>query len=55
MPDLPAEAKKVHIVLGLIHASLVSIKMMADAGCKVKYKKGAVKIIYRNRVSSMAW
>ena len=36
-PQLPQAARKAHIVPGLAHTSLVSIKMLIDAGCFVTY------------------
>ena len=32
-PNLPKAARKAHIVPGLAHTSLVSVKMLIDAGC----------------------
>ena len=37
IPWLPNEAKEAHIFPGLAHASLISIKILCDAGCKVTY------------------
>ena len=37
IPWLPNDAKEDHIVPGLAHASLISIKIFCDAGCKVTY------------------
>ena len=36
-PWLPAEAKEAHIIPGLSHTYLVSIKVLCSAGCKVEY------------------
>ena len=46
-PDLPKAARKAHIVPGLAHTSLVSIKMLIDAGCFVTY--GQNVIVYHNK------
>ena len=35
---LPDESKIAHIVPGLVHSSLVYIKVLCDAGCKVIYE-----------------
>ena len=35
IPWLPNEAKEAHIVPGLVHASLISIKILCNVGCKV--------------------
>ena len=44
-PNLPKAARKAHIVPGLAHTSLVSVKMLIDAGCFVTYKN---VIVYHN-------
>ena len=38
-PNLPKAERKAHIVPGLAHTSLVSVKMLIDAGCFVTYRK----------------
>ena len=50
LPELPSEANKTHIVPGLAHTSLISIKMLRDAGCKVTYDEDAVKVYYKEKV-----
>ena len=45
-PNLPKAARKAHIVPGLAHTSLVSVKMLIDAGCFVTYGKNV--IVYHN-------
>ena len=37
LPWLPEEATEAHIVPGLAHTSLMSIKVLCDAGCEVIY------------------
>ena len=37
MPWLPDEARQAHIVPGLTHSSLMSIKMLCNAGYRVEY------------------
>jgi hypothetical protein len=49
-PDLPKEARHAHIVPGLAHTSLVSIKMLCDAGCILTYDKNACKVYFKNKV-----
>ena len=39
VPWLPKEARRAHIVPGMAHTSLISIKVLTDAGCKVVYDK----------------
>ena len=48
IPSLPQGAKRAHIVPKLAHTSLVSIKMLCDAGCRVTYDDNAVKVFYKN-------
>jgi hypothetical protein len=49
VPGLPAQAREAHIVPGLAHASLVSIKILCDAGCRVTYDdENAGSILNRN-------
>ena len=50
IPHLPQGAKKAHIVPKLAHTSLVSIKMLCDAGCKVTYDEEDVKVFYNNEI-----
>ena len=38
-PNLPKAPRKAHIVPGLAHTSLVSVKMLIDAGCFVTDRK----------------
>ena len=49
-PKLPQAARAAHIVPGLAHTSLISIKMLIDAGCKVTYDTKYVKVFYRGNV-----
>ena len=46
-PNLPKAAQKAHLVPGLAHTSLVSVKMLIDAGCFVTYGKNV--IVYHNK------
>ena len=48
-PKLPQEARKAHIVPGLAHTSLISIKMMIDAGCFVTYGE-KVLVYYKEKI-----
>ena len=41
-PNLPKAARKAHIVPGLAHTSLVSLKILIDAGCFVTYGKNVI-------------
>ena len=50
IPWLPNDANEAHIVPGLAHASLISIKVLCDAGCKVIYDDDECHIYYDNKV-----
>ena len=50
IPWLPNEAKEAHIVLGLAHASLISIKILCDAGCKVIYEDDECRVYYNKKL-----
>ena len=50
-PQLPQEARKSHIVPGLAHTSLISIKMLIDAGCFVTYGE-KVLVYYKYKIVS---
>ena len=49
-PWLPVRARKAHIVPGLAHTSLVSIKMLCEAGCKVAYDEDEVRVYFKRQV-----
>ena len=44
IPCLLREAKEAHIVPGLAHASLISVKILCDAGCKVTYNDDECRV-----------
>ena len=46
IPWLPNNAKEAHIVPSLAHASLISIKILCDAGCKVTYDDDECRVYY---------
>ena len=48
-PQLPQASIKAHIVPGLVHMSLVSIKMLIDAGCFVTYGE-KVLVYYKEKI-----
>ena len=48
-PQLPHAARKAHIVPGLAHTSLVSIKMLIDEGFFVTYGEKGVGILQRKK------
>ena len=50
IPWLPNEAKEAHIVPGLAHTSLISIKILCDAGCKVTYDDNECRKYYRKKI-----
>ena len=50
IPWLPEEATRAHIVPGLAHASLVSIKVLCDAGWEVKYNGKHCLVTYKKKL-----
>ena len=50
IPWLPKESKEAHIVPSLAHASLISIKKLCDAGCKVTYDDDECRIYYNKKI-----
>ena len=50
IPWLPNEATKAHIVPGLAHTSLISIKQLCDNGCTVVYDKLACKVYFKHQL-----
>jgi hypothetical protein len=52
VPWLPAPAREAHIVPGLAHASLVSIKTLCDAGCRVTYDDENCRVYFNQ---TMVW
>ena len=49
-PWLPNNAKDAQIIPGLAHASLISIKILCDAGCKVTYDDDECRVYYNKRL-----
>ena len=50
IPWLPDESKISHIVPGLVHSSLVSIKFLCDAGCKVIYERYTCNVYFNKKL-----
>ena len=50
IPGLPIEARRAHICPDLAHSSLVAVKQLADAGCKIIYDKEEVRVMYQGKV-----
>ena len=49
-PWLPDEAKIAHIVPGLVHSSLVFIKVLYAAGCKVMYEVHTCNVYFNEKI-----
>ena len=49
IPGLPKELRKGHIVPGLSHSSLVSIRKLCKGGCKVIFKENECEVWYKNK------
>ena len=50
IPGLPLEARRAHVCPDLAHTSLISIKQLADVGCKIIYDELEVRVIYHGKV-----
>ena len=50
IPWLPEAATRAHIVPGLAHTSLVSIKVLCDAGCEVQYNGKHCLVYYEKKL-----
>ena len=50
IPRLPIVVKEAHIVPVLAHASLISIKILCNAGCKVTYNDDECRVYYNKKV-----
>ena len=50
IPWLPKAARQAHIVPGLSHASLISIKSLCDAGCVVTYTHEHCNVEYNKKL-----
>ena len=50
IPWLPVFMTKAHIVPGMAHSSLISIKKFCDGGCKVMYDENKVRVIYKGNM-----
>ena len=47
---LPNNAKTAHIIPGLAHASLISIKVLCNVGCKVIYNGDDCRVYFQYKV-----
>ena len=52
IPGLPKELRKRHIVPGLSHSSLVSIRKLCKGGCEVIFKENECEVWYKNKKST---
>ena len=50
IPWLPNDAKEAQVVPRLAHASLISIKILCDSGCKVTYDDDECRVYYNKKV-----
>ena len=53
IPALPKKARAAHIVPGLAHTSLVSIKMLVDEGCNVEYNGIYVTVFHNEQTTGL--
>ena len=47
---MPKKAKEAHVVPGLSHSSLISIKKLCKGGCEVKFKEKTCEVYYRGKL-----
>ena len=50
VPRLPKEYIQAHLVPGMEHTSLISIKVLTGAGCKVVYNTHECRVYFRNKI-----
>ena len=50
IPTFPKKARAAHIVPGLAHTLLVSIKILVDEGCNVEYDGIYVKVFHKQKI-----
>ena len=50
IPTVPREVREAHVVPGLSHSSLVSIKKLCKGGCGVKFKEKTCEVYYRGKL-----
>ena len=50
IPWLPAFTTEAHIVPGMAHSFLISIKKICNGGCKVIYDETEVRVIYNRKL-----
>ena len=50
MPWLPKSSRIALIVPGMAHTSLVYIKVLTDAGCKVIYEKDYCRVYFNKKI-----
>ena len=51
VPRLPKEARQAHVVPGMEQTSLISMKILTDAECKVVYDAHECRIYFREKTS----
>ena len=47
---IPEKANREHIVPGLAHASIISISVLCNAGCKVQYNENICSVYYNRKL-----
>ena len=50
VPRLLKCSRRAHVVPGIIHTSLISIKLLTDAGCNVFYDTHEFRVYFRNKI-----
>ena len=50
VPRIPKEARQAHVVPGMAHTSLISMKILTDVGCKVVYDAHECRVYFRDKI-----
>ena len=50
VPRLPKESRQAHDVPGIAHTSLISMKILTYAGCKVVYDVHECRVYFRDKI-----
>jgi hypothetical protein len=54
LTDLPPQARKAHILPGLVHNSLISVGQLCDNGCDAIFKKESVYVMNNGKCVMLA-
>jgi hypothetical protein len=49
LTDLPPQARKAHVLSGLVHNSLIYVRQLCDNGCEVTFNKDTVSVMHNGK------